>query len=373
MIASRTLARFRLATMGFDSQDLQTYRLLDRSDIREALRFLPRTYVKDVFRPQLNGPLELLLEDKWLAFNYLRGLGIPTVQTVGLYHPEVGISMDGEGFSTANEVEAKLASSENRQLVFKPRFGREGTHVNRVQLTPSDHGLRVETDGKYLSIADYLAELAGLADANDRGRFGAGVGGWIVQPVVNQHPAMSRLNPSSLNTVRVITLARADASVSVQMAFARAGRRGSHRDNVSQGGLAIGVDVATGELGQAFYGDSHSLRYLESHPDSGIAFAEVIVPMWGQVRDLCTGAARTLLNVRSIGWDVALTEHGPVILEGNSHWHVRYPQAYSDGYLTDEVRADLADLGLRPPSRVPSTPEAVAIRLGRRFRRALSP
>ena len=51
------------------------------------------------------------------------------------------------------------------------------------------------------------------------------------------------------------------------------------------------------------------------------------------------GAARAFPEFRTVGWDVALTEQGITILEGNWHYDPDGPQITLDRGIKSEVRA----------------------------------
>ena len=64
---------------------------------------------------------------------------------------------------------------------------------------------------------------------------------------------------------------------------------------------------------------------------------------------ICTRAAQVTPRLRSIGWDVALTPTGPVLIEGNPDWDLAMVQVHTDGYLQPTVRQQLAHFGLTFP------------------------
>ena len=66
------------------------------------------------------------------------------------------------------------------------------------------------------------------------------------QPVV-QHPDLARLNPDSLNTVKIYTM-MIKKECHFVAAELRMGRRGSIIDNIERGGLAAAVNIETGEI-----------------------------------------------------------------------------------------------------------------------------
>src|SRR3546814_13560888 len=58
------------------------------------------------------------------------------------------------------------------------------------------------------------------------------------------------------------------------------------------------------------------------------------LPDWDQVRDLVQAAARVFAVQKSLGWDVALTDSGPLLLEGNWHYDLTVNQpAHRRGIL----------------------------------------
>jgi hypothetical protein len=130
----------------------------------------------------------------------------------------------------------------------------------------------------------------------------------------------------------------------------RLGRVGSQVENFSQGGLSVGIDSETGELGlgetKPKFGATHRCG---THPDSKVQFAGRVVPMWRQIVDVCKQAAALSPGVKSIGWDVILTPAGPRIIEGNPDWALAV-QMHTQGYLTPYIRARLAQNGLRFPT-----------------------
>lgn len=53
------------------------------------------------------------------------------------------------------------------------------------------------------------------------------------------------------------------------------------------------------------------------HPDSGILFKSIQVPFLQQAIELVKSAARSIPAIRWIGWDLAITPQGAVLIEGN--------------------------------------------------------
>jgi hypothetical protein len=44
------------------------------------------------------------------------------------------------------------------------------------------------------------------------------------------------------------------------------------------------------------------------------------IPCWNEILETTLKATRAFHELGTIGWDVALTEDGPCLIEGNSHY-----------------------------------------------------
>jgi hypothetical protein len=142
----------------------------------------------------------------------------------------------------------------------------------------------------------------------------------IVQPLLRQHPVLDALYPRSVNTVRIDTLLDGDA-VRTSAATLRLGMGGARVDNLSRGGLTVPIDLATGRLaGPGRRMPCFATRFYPRHPDTGVRFESLALPHWPRVRDLVERGARALAPLGTLGWDVALTAEGPVLVEANANW-----------------------------------------------------
>jgi hypothetical protein len=137
----------------------------------------------------------------------------------------------------------------------------------------------------------------------------------VVEEVVNQSEIMSVFNESSVNTVRITTF-RKDDEIVIMFAFMRTGRKGAVVDNGGSGGLLIGIDEKIGEC-NAEGCDEEGHRY-RTHPDSGVEFIGFKIPEWDKAVTLAKELATVIPEQRYVGWDLAYTDVGWVMIEGNS-------------------------------------------------------
>lgn len=149
----------------------------------------------------------------------------------------------------------------------------------------------------------------------------------IVQNVITQHQAMQAFKTRSVNTLRIITIKGNSGVVNVFAAFLRlSGSADSFVDNRAKGGLGIGINLENGRLMK--YGFPHDAFGVkqEVHSLSGIRFEGYQLPYWKNTIDLVCNAHKQFYDLQSIGWDVVLTDTGPVLLEGNDDWEISGPQ-----------------------------------------------
>ena len=139
---------------------------------------------------------------------------------------------------------------------------------------------------------------------------------FILEDLIRPHPELERLNPDSVNTVRVVTFLDREGPV-VLDSFLRTGRRGSFVDNGGAGGIFVHVDPATGAT------DSHGIDergfVYGSHPDHAYRFYGIRLPLWEEALKTAKAAALTIPGARYVGWDLVCTEDDRwIVVEGNA-------------------------------------------------------
>lgn len=140
----------------------------------------------------------------------------------------------------------------------------------------------------------------------------------LIEEFIQQHPALHQLSPSGLNTVRVIT--QLHQGKVIMMAARLRISINSMVDNLAAGNVAAPIDIKSGiVIGPAIYSDI-TRETVTQHPITNLSIVHFEIPFWQSVLTLVENAALQLSNCRSIGWDVAITINGPVLVEGNHNW-----------------------------------------------------
>ncbi|MBO5852654.1 MAG: hypothetical protein J6Q74_02460 [Clostridia bacterium] len=136
----------------------------------------------------------------------------------------------------------------------------------------------------------------------------------LLEEFVVQHKDVSKLYPLSVNTYRIVTVLT-EGVPHIVYAFIRIGNSGRFVDNINAGGMAAPVNVETGVIEfPAFDKDSN---YFETHPYTNCAIKGYQLPQWDKAVDTVLKAATVVPEVGYVGWDVAATENGVVLIEGN--------------------------------------------------------
>lgn len=161
----------------------------------------------------------------------------------------------------------------------------------------------------------------------------------IVQPKLSNHQAIRDItHAKGLSTIRIVTF-RQDDAIDVIAACLRIVVGASEVDNFSHGesgNLVGGIDVASGKLVTSIGSRSKTwptMIDVPQHPQSNASILGISMPYWDEVIDLVKKAHATTTGLRTVGWDVAITQNGPLIVEANWRYDVDILQvAYKKGF-----------------------------------------
>ncbi len=135
----------------------------------------------------------------------------------------------------------------------------------------------------------------------------------IQQPIV-QHSDFGKLNESSVNTLRILSILR-NGEVKIYSSVIRIGAAGAKVDNSCSGGMSVGI-TEEGKLKEyAYY---FSGQRFTSHPDNGIVFKGYQLPSFDKAKELVKKAHLCIPHFKMVSWDIAIGEDGePVLIEAN--------------------------------------------------------
>ena len=136
---------------------------------------------------------------------------------------------------------------------------------------------------------------------------------YIVQGVVKQHPVLEKMNPSSLNTIRVVSFLF-EGEVYILSVILRIGAKNARVDNIGAGGFACRIH----EDGRLFEtGVNRKAEWVEENA-YGVKFADITIPSVGKVIEIIKDKHKLLAHFKIIGWDFAIDrDENPVFIEYN--------------------------------------------------------
>ena len=216
------------------------------------------------------------------------------------------------------------AGHKSHRLVMKRSRGGGGVEIDFFEVK---NGI-VSINGKNLKMQEFYQMLQ---QRDER----------IVCEFVEQSQFFSRIYPHTTNSLRLICMRDSASEPFITKAVLRLGTQKSKGvDNFGRGGLAAAINIETGILGEAIEHDMTSPRAPvahEFHPDTGIRIKGEALPGWSNARDETLLLMRKLRFINYVGWDIVMTERGPVFLEGNNYTGVRLAQAQAG--LLQDIRA----------------------------------
>jgi hypothetical protein len=241
----------------------------------------------------------IVFADKEICHHLCVAMNLPVPKAFGSIRPD-------EDYRTF--IQQCLQDSSTQKVIVKPARGTKGRGVHLIE----------EDSGRI------VAWCVGQQTALDGMRL---MERSVVEEYVQQHPALAAIYPRSVNTVRLQTLLCRNGEVLIMGGFVRFGRNASCVDNVNAGGIPVPIDLRNGRLrSEAF--DMQNRRYVR-HPESGVNFDELVMPLWDRTVDLALRAQSCFPFYRMLGLDIATTTAGPVIIEINPEPDNAYLEAIS--------------------------------------------
>ena len=138
---------------------------------------------------------------------------------------------------------------------------------------------------------------------------------FMCEEYIKQHSLLNSLNPKSVNTVRILALL-VDGDTQIIAAALRSGSGDSVVDNLKKGGIGANVNIETGvvdTIGMDYNGKSYT-----THPNTGYPFLGLKIPFWEEAIQMVKQAHIRFQTCAILGWDIAITEERPVIIEANN-------------------------------------------------------
>ncbi len=261
-----------------------------------------------------------------------------------------GVLVNGVFKGQQADLQQLMKENNLKSIVLKPETGSWGAGIHLVSI-------------KDLSNPDSLTKW-------EKGEY-------IVEERIKQHPKLDEINPHSINSIRIITFLCIDGSVEILGAMLRTSSTTFPIDNFTLGGIVIGVDIKNGRLkkeGFVSFLSQQTIKEFESvsdfelitktienmrnngslghgkiflrHPVSQTEFLNFQIPCWSDLKKMVIKGQKEFHHLKSIGWDIAVTPKGPMIIEANQNWGTVGLQATNGGLLTEKNKRLFGQYGI---------------------------
>ncbi len=249
----------------------------------------------------------ILARNKYLAHRVLEHTGIRKSTLYCYYSPEGMFPMADDIASDCASVCGILKRKQVNSCVIKTTESSHGDNVivvKAIEFVDNDCIMHL-----FNGAEKRLSEILGKEPL-------------IFEAIVKQTTQFSSFNASSVNTVRFMTTLYPNGEAKVIATFIKIGRAGKCVDNAGGGGnVDVGVNHETGEIKYPIQFDGWGkIKDIEKHPDSGTQLNGVMIENWNAIKQEVIRFQQAMPFCKAIGWDIAITDEGPVVIEVNEMW-----------------------------------------------------
>lgn len=302
--------------------------------MEDKRRFVGRTgsyLVNSRLSPMPLTEMRPFLRDKVAYTALLSRLGLATTQTLALAHPTRRLG-DLPVLRTAADLAAFLVSDAAHYPIFgKPAQGEASIGSVRIDAVDATDRILHLGNGKKIPL-DRFAEEA-MRDYPE---------GFILQKSLHQHADLTAAIGTSVGTLRVVTICVEDGPRPLYTVW-KIPAPTAMSDNFWQDGSMVAALSDDGRVTQVRRGTGLNGEWLRRHPMTRAEFADVRIPNWDALQKLAADAHAIFPEFGIVGWDIAMTSEGPVIIEANDNpFHVLWQLAHGKGFHTPE-HAEICD------------------------------
>jgi len=254
------------------------------------------------------------LTNKYIQKNLLMGFGLPTPWLI----TTIGQRYEIQSFGEFRE----FLAGYRQDIVIKPISSMGGQRV--LVLTCRDNGFFMAGD---LYMPEKIWTLLEPRLST----------GYLVEEKVSNSHQLDALFPHSLNCFRVVTIRLPGQDWKVVSCGLKVGSGKSVVDNIRAGGIYVFLDE------QGYSTSAYPKGYekmITHHPDTGAPLVGMQIHGADDVKEVALEASRKFGFLGTIGWDIGLSEKGPIIIEGNNLWGV-VDQKIRGGLITDDMAGGL--------------------------------
>ena len=316
---------------------------LFRRDLGPAgLRAFVSQRESNAFNLALNGPAlvarSAMVNDKLLCGFAFQAVGLPVPRLIG--HASTLFRFRQPRTATTPDALVDLWRAPGTLPCFgKPVHSSRALGAASLMAISDDGGTVTLGDGRAVPALALAQEI--LSDHGD---------GYLFQELVTNERTLAEAIGPTVAGVRIVTVQTASGPRPLYAAL-RIPAPGAMSDAILGGRqVRAAVDIATGRIIRAQDMFRMSVIDQETHPVTGAVLPGLQLPHWPAAIEAALGGHQVFAGAGVLGWDVMLTDRGPVLCEANANpLHETYQRPFGRGLLNpdlmpliDEARAFVA-------------------------------
>lgn len=268
----------------------------------------------------LNGWQRIWINDKLTLRYMLDGGGLSRylpryfyyTDQRGLY-PLIDSDLDASTEGLAHVVQRE------GEVACKPNNGAQAKGFHRL----SWEGGSVCVDGKSVTTDG----LAAFVEAHPN---------YVFTSFMRPHEELAKIDPL-IHTIRMLVINPSFVNPQMAAAYLRfatgtdkSGSSANYRPPLTPDIFSFNVrlDVEDGSFGDGVVAYANRIEHRAAHPDSGVV-AEGTMPCWDEVKRMVHDISMRVGAVEYLGFDIGITDEGPMIMEINSHTGIKYLQLFT--------------------------------------------
>ncbi|HEY5588262.1 MAG TPA: sugar-transfer associated ATP-grasp domain-containing protein [Candidatus Paceibacterota bacterium] len=295
-----------------DPMHYYRYRLFEKElSYDELLDYVPSYYFYNYYNPGIYDNIDLSdTYSKISMHNYFIKKKIETPAHIAIIRKGI-IYENSNNKIIFEELAGKLLKSNNRLFFVKPDKGRGGKGIFTIE--KSDNGLYI--DGKALNEKLFMDKIK-YKD-------------FVLQEGISQRIDIKKINPSSVNTLRVITQYFKNC-YKISVVVLRIGRNNAFVDNSAQGGISVNLDIENGRFSKYAYTE-HTNERFEKHPDTNFIFEGYVINDWDKIKLCILDFANKAFEFPEVAWDIAILDDKISVIEINTYYGIEHLQCCIGG------------------------------------------
>lgn len=238
---------------------------------------------------------------------------IPTAKVIAVIKNGRCVDLTGKKSIDIVQLIVDKLSCKTNKLFFKPSGNCGGAGILVLKQV---NGSLVVNGEKVANVEMFLKQLSSIDT-------------YIVEENIIQSSQLSQINPSSVNTLRVVAQNEND-KMRIKTCILRMGRQGKEVDNSAQGGISINVDLQSGHFAPSATAE-HGAGIIPQHPDTNYRFDGNGIHDWDNVKSQIENIADKLSDFKDIALDIAITDKQVILVEFNFRYGIEHQQCVLGG------------------------------------------